>query len=194
MWPVQELLSRSRSAQFYFCMDQKKKACQQDADPATRGLWVVLWSEGKGNCRAYHLPPGLWPRASSAQLLESAQADLVGQDCCSGSQAWGPSVEDGTWRAAVLGPLPEEVTEAPGSGELHPRVPLGLVGSRNNTQMDFFEAGTWKAFFKASGWVSAWVLIISDCFATLLSDNRKNRTSSFCKGVLCSDRMFNVIF
>ena len=77
----------------------------------------------------------------------------------------------------MLGPLPEEVTEAPGSGELHPRVPLGLVGSRNNTQMDFFEAGTWKAFFKASGWVSAWVLIISDCFATLLSDNRKNRTS-----------------
>lgn len=129
----------------------------------------------------FHLGCDPGPAMPSSQSLPIRTAVL-------GPRLLGPCVGDRTWRAAMVGPLPEEVTEAPGSGKLHPWVPLGLVGSRNNTQMDFFEAGTWKAFFKASGWVSAWVLIISDCSAILLSDN------TFRKGVLCSDRMLNVIF
>lgn len=132
MWPVQELLSHSRSAQFYFCMDQKKKACQHDADPATRGLWVVLWSEGKGNCRAYHLQPVLWPRASNAQLPESAQAGLAGL------LFWVPGfwslvLETGPGELLWLDHFLRKWLRLPSSGKLHPWVPLGLVGSRNNT-------------------------------------------------------------
>lgn len=74
MWPVQELLSHSWSAQFYFCMDQKKRACQHYADPATHGLWVVLWSEGKGNCKAYHL--STWAVTQGQQSILSSRSLL----------------------------------------------------------------------------------------------------------------------
>lgn len=153
MSPVQEPLSQSQSAQFYFWMQQRKKMCQHDADPATHGALGGCWGLKGRELQwvgpvIFHLGCDPGPAMPNSRGLP--------RQACSAPLLWVPGfwvlvLETRLGSCCGCTPLPEEVTEAPGWGKLYPWVPLGLVGSRNNMQMAFFEARAWKAF-KASDW------------------------------------------
>lgn len=97
-----------------------------------------------------------WGQPANARLLQlSAQAAPV-RIAALVTRPLGSGVRDQSGGAAVVVPLPEEVTEAPGSVQLYPWVPLGLAGSGNNMQIAFFEAGL-EGLLQSLCWVSAWL-------------------------------------
>lgn len=139
------------------------------------GFGWVLGSEGRGTAvsRTCHLPPGLWPRASNAEFPRSAQAGLL-STAAVGPGFLGPGVGDQAWGAAVAVPHFLRKWLRPQAGESFiPEFPWGWWGVEIICKWLSLRPELGRPSKPLIGQCLVFKYL---CAASLLWDNRKNRT------------------